>query len=69
MVGRRQTISFASCLLQMYLVFSLGFTDYFLLSDMAYDCYLAMFYPLYYQAIMSSLLQCSWPRALGSVLS
>ncbi|KAM9197852.1 LOW QUALITY PROTEIN: olfactory receptor 6F1-like [Dugong dugon] len=64
LLGRSQTISFTGCLLQMYLVFSLGCTEYFLLAAMAYDHYLAICYPLHYGAIMSSLL--SAQLALGS---
>ncbi|XP_012871091.1 PREDICTED: olfactory receptor 6F1 [Dipodomys ordii] len=64
LLGRSRTISFASCLLQMYLVFSLGCTEYFLLAAMAYDRYLAICFPLHYGAIMSSLL--SVQLALGS---
>ncbi|KAM5168550.1 olfactory receptor 6F1-like [Callospermophilus lateralis] len=64
LLGRRQSISFISCLLQMYLVFSLGCTEYFLLAAMAYDRYLAICYPLHYGAIMSCLL--SVQLALGS---
>ncbi|XP_007955896.1 olfactory receptor 6F1 [Orycteropus afer afer] len=64
LLGRSQTISFTGCLLQMYLVFSLGCTEYFLLAAMAYDRYLAICYPLHYGTIMSSLL--SVQLALGS---
>ncbi|XP_008851632.1 olfactory receptor 6F1 [Nannospalax galili] len=64
LVGRNQTISFSVCLLQMYLVFSLGCTEYFLLTAMAYDRYLAICSPLHYQAIMNSLL--SAQLAVGS---
>ncbi|XP_062045983.1 olfactory receptor 6F1 [Lepus europaeus] len=64
LLGRSQDIGFPSCLLQMYLVFSLGCTEYFLLAVMAYDRYLAICYPLHYGAIMSSLL--SLRLALGS---
>ncbi|KAL6032294.1 hypothetical protein STEG23_023585, partial [Scotinomys teguina] len=67
----------------MYLVFSLGCTEYFLLAAMAYDRYLAICSPLHYQAIMNNLLSaqlafCSWicgflvisvPTALISTLS
>ncbi|XP_031240222.1 olfactory receptor 6F1 [Mastomys coucha] len=55
LVGKSQTISFLGCLLQMYLVFSLGCTEYFLLAAMAYDRYLAICFPLHYQGIMNSL--------------
>uniref|UniRef100_A0A8C3WLM2 Olfactory receptor n=1 Tax=Catagonus wagneri TaxID=51154 RepID=A0A8C3WLM2_9CETA len=64
LLGKSQTISFTSCLLQMYLVFSLGCTEYFLLAAMAYDRYLAICYPLHYGTIMNSLL--STQLALGS---
>uniref|UniRef100_A0A8C6FF52 Olfactory receptor n=1 Tax=Moschus moschiferus TaxID=68415 RepID=A0A8C6FF52_MOSMO len=64
LLGRSQTISFASCLFQMYIVFSLGCTEYFLLAAMAYDRYLAICYPLHYGTIMNSLL--SMQLALGS---
>ncbi|KAM5299762.1 olfactory receptor 6F1 [Ctenodactylus gundi] len=64
LLGRSRSISFTGCLLQMYLVFSLGCTEYFLLAAMAYDRYLAICYPLHYGAIMSSLL--SVQLALGS---
>lgn len=64
LLGKSQSISFTSCLLQMYLVFSLGCTEYFLLAAMAYDRYLAICYPLHYGTIMNSLL--SMQLALGS---
>ncbi|CAM4560863.1 unnamed protein product [Lepidochelys kempii] len=50
----------------MYFIFSLGCTEYFLLSAMAYDCYLAICYPLHYSTIMNSIL--SAQLALGSWL-
>ncbi|KAM6223026.1 olfactory receptor 6F1 [Rhynchocyon petersi] len=64
LLGRSQSISFTGCLLQMYLVFSLGCTEYFLLAAMAYDRYLAICFPLHYGSIMDSLL--SALLALGS---
>ncbi|CAM5104683.1 unnamed protein product [Natator depressus] len=50
----------------MYFIFSLGCTEYFLFSAMAYDCYLATCYPLHYSTIMNST-SCllSWPFAPG----
>nr|XP_003479371.1 olfactory receptor 6F1-like [Cavia porcellus] len=64
LLGKDRAISFVGCLLQMYMVFSLGCTEYFLLAPMPYDRYLAICCPLHYGAIMSSLL--SAQLALGS---
>ncbi|XP_053120496.1 olfactory receptor 6F1-like [Hemicordylus capensis] len=52
-MSRHKTISFIGCVTQMYIVFSLGFTEYFLLTAMAYDRYLAICHPLHYNTIMS----------------
>nr|XP_006135703.1 olfactory receptor 6F1-like [Pelodiscus sinensis] len=52
--GKSRTISFVGCILQMYVIFSLGCTEFFLLSVMAYDRYLAICYPLHYSTLMSS---------------
>ncbi|KAM9062236.1 olfactory receptor 287-like isoform 1-T2 [Sarcophilus harrisii] len=62
--SQSKAISFISCAIQMYFVFSLGCTEYFLLSVMAYDRYLAICYPLRYSSIMTSTVS-SW-LALGS---
>ncbi|XP_013909748.1 PREDICTED: olfactory receptor 11H6-like [Thamnophis sirtalis] len=48
-----QVISFHACFLQFYLLFSLGTTEFFFLSAMALDRYLAICHPLHYQTIMS----------------
>ncbi|XP_074838624.1 olfactory receptor 6F1-like [Carettochelys insculpta] len=53
-LGKSRTISFASCILQGYIVFSLGCTEFFLLTVMAYDRYLAICYPLHYSTIMNN---------------
>ncbi|XP_063158292.1 olfactory receptor 6F1-like [Candoia aspera] len=66
-LGRSRTISFIGCILQMYFVFALGCTEYFLLSVMAYDRYLAICYPLHYTTIMNFHL--SSKLAAGSWLS
>ncbi|KAM9062235.1 olfactory receptor 287-like [Sarcophilus harrisii] len=62
--SQSKAISFISCAIQMYFVFSLGCTEYFLLSVMAYDRYLAICCPLRYSSIMTSTVS-SW-LALGS---
>ncbi|XP_046294555.1 olfactory receptor 6T1 [Marmota monax] len=47
------TISFASCMIQSYLYFLLGTTDFFLLAVMSLDRYLAICRPLHYETLMS----------------
>ncbi|NXF55752.1 OR6F1 protein, partial [Oceanites oceanicus] len=54
--GGDPTISFANCLLQMYFVFALACTEYFLLGAMAYDRCLAICFPLHYNSIMNRTL-------------
>nr|XP_021409017.1 olfactory receptor 6F1 [Lonchura striata domestica] len=56
MLGTSQTISFSVCILQLFFLLSLGSTECFLLSVMAYDRYLAICYPLRYSSLMSSAL-------------
>ncbi|XP_005059678.2 PREDICTED: olfactory receptor 6F1-like [Ficedula albicollis] len=56
MLGTSQTISFSVCILQLFFLLSLGSTECFLLSVMAYDRYLAICYPLRYCSLMSSVL-------------
>ncbi|XP_006135702.2 olfactory receptor 6F1-like [Pelodiscus sinensis] len=53
-LGKSRTISFYGCILQIYFISSLGCTEFFLLSVMAYDRYLAICYPLRYSTLMSS---------------
>ncbi|KAL2791482.1 olfactory receptor 11A1 [Daubentonia madagascariensis] len=45
-------ISVATCLLQFFVFGSLATAECFLLAVMAYDCYLAICYPLYYPLLM-----------------
>ncbi|XP_053120502.1 olfactory receptor 6F1-like [Hemicordylus capensis] len=64
-LGKSRSISFTGCILQMYFVFAFGCTEYFFLSVMAYDRYLAICYPLRYNTIMdihlsSKLAVSSW---------
>ncbi|NXU33425.1 OR6F1 protein, partial [Drymodes brunneopygia] len=56
MLGTSQTISFNVCILQLFFLLSLGSTECFLLSVMAYDRYLAICYPLRYSSLMDSVL-------------
>ncbi|XP_063158300.1 olfactory receptor 6F1-like [Candoia aspera] len=64
-LAKSRSISYAGCILQLYFVFSLGSTEQFLLSVMAYDRYLAICYPLHYNIIMdislsNKLAFCCW---------
>ncbi|NXQ29930.1 OR6F1 protein, partial [Alaudala cheleensis] len=56
MLGTSQTISFSVCILQLFFLLSLGSTECFLLSVMAYDRYVAICYPLRYSSLMNSVL-------------
>ncbi|XP_078234553.1 olfactory receptor 11G2-like [Pogona vitticeps] len=53
LVSSHRTISFHACLLQFYIFFSLGTTEFFFLSAMALDRYLAICHPLRYPQLMS----------------
>ncbi|XP_066487310.1 olfactory receptor 11G2-like [Tiliqua scincoides] len=46
-------ISFHACFFQFYICFSLGTTEFFFLSAMALDRYLAICHPLHYPQVMS----------------
>ncbi|XP_066466482.1 olfactory receptor 6N1-like [Tiliqua scincoides] len=54
MLSKRRNISFTGCLLQIYFFHSLGATECYLLTVMAFDRYLAICNPLRYPAIMTS---------------
>ncbi|XP_062484872.1 olfactory receptor 6F1-like [Pezoporus occidentalis] len=56
MLGTSQTISFSVCIFQLFFLLSLGSTECFLLSVMAYDRYLAICYPLRYGSLMNSVI-------------
>nr|XP_020845960.1 olfactory receptor 6C4-like [Phascolarctos cinereus] len=60
-----KTISFAGCFTQYFLATFLGATEFYLLTAMSYDRYVAICKPLHYTIIMSSrvcvlLVLCSW---------
>ncbi|XP_068953714.1 olfactory receptor 11H6-like [Petaurus breviceps papuanus] len=52
-LSETKTISFSGCFLQFYFFFSLGTTECFFLSVMAYDRYLAICRPLHYPTVMT----------------
>ncbi|XP_048372522.1 olfactory receptor 6F1-like [Sphaerodactylus townsendi] len=64
--GSSRSISLAGCSLQIYFTFSFGCTEFFLLTVMAYDRYLAICFPLHYSTIMDISL--SSKLAVGSWL-
>ncbi|XP_066486627.1 olfactory receptor 6J1-like [Tiliqua scincoides] len=51
-----KAISFAGCMTQSYFYFFLGTVEYFLLTSMSYDRYVAICSPLHYHAIMNGRL-------------
>ncbi|XP_037700648.1 olfactory receptor 2G6-like [Choloepus didactylus] len=70
--GPEKTISYTGCLIQLYVVFSLGATECVLLTVMAYDRFNAICRPLHYDIIMhpkllQQLAAVAWSS--GSVVS
>ncbi|XP_068926359.1 olfactory receptor 6T1-like [Petaurus breviceps papuanus] len=71
---RDYSISFAGCIMQSYLYFLLGTTDFFLLAVMSLDRYLAICRPLHYETLMNRpicvrLVMASWIAGFLWVLS
>ncbi|ERE83109.1 olfactory receptor 2A12-like protein [Cricetulus griseus] len=62
LLAKSQTISFASCWLQMYVFGALAATECILFVVMAYDRYVAICYPLHYTVILNWGL-CLWLAA------
>ncbi|XP_074205187.1 olfactory receptor 6N1 [Camelus bactrianus] len=56
LLSEKKTISFSGCLLQIYFFHSLGATECYLLTAMAYDRYLAICQPLRYPTRMTPAL-------------
>ncbi|XP_008592773.1 PREDICTED: olfactory receptor 6N1 [Galeopterus variegatus] len=56
LLSEKKTISFSGCLLQIYFFHSLGATECYLLTAMAYDRYLAICRPLHYPMLMTPIL-------------
>ncbi|KAM9311424.1 olfactory receptor 2B6-like [Gastrophryne carolinensis] len=53
MFAATKNILFAQCMAQMYICFSVGATECFLLAVLAYDRYIAICYPLRYATIIN----------------
>ncbi|XP_069486122.1 olfactory receptor 8U9-like [Ambystoma mexicanum] len=53
-LSERKTISFSSCAAQMFIYFTMGSAEVFLLTVMAYDRYTAICNPLLYSVIMNN---------------
>ncbi|XP_054642925.1 olfactory receptor 10K1-like [Dunckerocampus dactyliophorus] len=51
-LSQKQTISYSACMVQSFVFYSLGGSDFFLLSAMAYDRYVSICKPLKYPTIM-----------------
>ncbi|XP_063798258.1 olfactory receptor 6B1-like [Pseudophryne corroboree] len=73
-VTGNNTISFVACLTQLYFFGSLGSTECFLLSVMAYDRFLAVCKPLHYHTVMTVklcnvLVTCCWSSGFMSTMS
>uniref|UniRef100_A0A8D1EXF8 Olfactory receptor n=1 Tax=Sus scrofa TaxID=9823 RepID=A0A8D1EXF8_PIG len=65
MVTGDKTISYNNCIIQLFFVFLLGASEFYLLAAMSYDRYVAICKPLHYTAIMNSkiciqLILCCW---------
>ncbi|XP_076983012.1 olfactory receptor 8H1-like [Tamandua tetradactyla] len=59
LLNSNKLISFMECFTQMYFFFFLVATEFFILSSMAYDRYVAICNPLNYQIVMSTRLCCA----------
>ncbi|XP_073460420.1 olfactory receptor 6F1-like [Aquarana catesbeiana] len=67
LITQDKLISHSGCLAQLCFVFSVGPTEFFLLTVMAYDRYLAICFPLQYVTMMNS--QICLYLAIGSWMS
>ncbi|XP_007522427.1 olfactory receptor-like protein OLF3 [Erinaceus europaeus] len=52
LLSTRKSISFYSCVFQLYISLAMGGSEFFLLGAMAYDRYVAVCHPLHYMVIM-----------------
>ncbi|XP_004476980.1 olfactory receptor 8H1-like [Dasypus novemcinctus] len=59
LLNSNKSISFKGCFMQMSFFVFLGATEFFLLSSMAYDRYVAICTPLHYHIVMSTKFCCA----------
>ncbi|XP_072506393.1 olfactory receptor 6V1-like [Notamacropus eugenii] len=74
LLSTHKTISLGECLIQSFFYFSLGSTDFLILTAMAFDRYVAICRPLHYPTIMSSqvcvrLVVACWVVGFFSIIS
>ncbi|XP_051857255.1 olfactory receptor 6V1-like [Antechinus flavipes] len=74
LLSTHKTISLAECLTQSFFYFSLGSTDFLILTAMAFDRYIAICRPLHYPTIMSNqvcvrLVVACWVVGFFSIIS
>uniref|UniRef100_A0A8C9UWC1 G-protein coupled receptors family 1 profile domain-containing protein n=1 Tax=Spermophilus dauricus TaxID=99837 RepID=A0A8C9UWC1_SPEDA len=56
LISKNKTISYAGCVVQMYIFLTLGITETWIFAAMAYDRYVAICHPLHYGVQMSQTL-------------
>ncbi|XP_025049683.1 putative olfactory receptor 2B8, partial [Alligator sinensis] len=74
LLSTRKSISWAGCMVQLFIALALGSTECMLLAVMAYDRYAAVCHPLRYMTIMSRPLcllmaACSWLSGIVNSLA
>ena len=68
-----KSVTYNACVIQLFFVILIGATEFFLLTAMCYDCYVAICKPLHYVAIMNprlcqQLASISWFSGLANSL-
>ncbi|XP_036984069.2 olfactory receptor 6C3 [Artibeus jamaicensis] len=71
-ITRDKTISYNNCIAQLFFFIFMGVTEFYLLTAMSYDRYVAICKPLYYTVIMNSrvcilLVLCAWLAGFLSI--
>lgn len=68
LVTKDRTISYMSCMTQLFFFIFLGVTEFYLLAAMSYDRYVAICKPLHYTTIMSNSLLPTCIQLLGNCI-